>query len=351
MAEQTGVVTFNFAGGLAANGELNFYQLSRSQYAAARLLYTLAKYQETGRVVSRLTEKTTTDIRARAPVRGSFEYDAFIFLTTAAAQAAVQVPLEVLFTSVWEHVLSPFENWIGLKAEAKLELRRIQSREVSRRSREETKRVEILRDIEHDKEVTKREMLKLARDLLAEREVVPGTAELRTESLRLVSQDLECEINRDKILDPYEGALSKVSDEDRRKVFGKARPLIAEIGLPLRSSAEQLSVAANDNKIGVLNWQRAKDLKENDPEEDPEEIRGKIVQFHTENGYGRFKPEGTRVNEFGGEVSFRLLRQMRSNLTGQVLDAMKEDEVLGEFLVTRDQEGNVKHLVLLGLNE
>jgi hypothetical protein len=173
---------------------------------------------------------------------------------------------------------------------------------------------------------------------------------VRTESIRLVSQDLECEINRDTILDPYERVLSRISDDDRKKIFGKARPLIAEIGLPLRSSADQLSVGANDNKIGVLNWQRAKDLKENDPDENSEEIPGKIVQFHTENGYGRFKPEGARVNEFGGEVSFRLLRQMRSALTSQVLDAMKEEEVLGEYLVTRDQEGNVKHLVLLGLD-
>lgn len=352
MAEENGVVRFRFTGGLAANGELNFYQLSRSQYAAARLLYTLAKYQESGRVVSRLTEKSSADIRARAPVKGSFEYDAFIFLSTVAAQAAVQLPLDVMFTAIWEHLLSPFEGGLGLKAEARIELRRIDSKERVRLSQEETSRLEILRDIEHDKEVTKRDMLGLAKSILAQQEQTPGASVSRVDSIRLIAQDLQCEINRDTILEPYEHALEGIDVADRRKLFGKARPLIAEVGLPLRSSAEELAVAvgANDNTIGILNWQRAKDIKEMDAEKDAEEIRGKIVQFHTENGYGRFKPESAdSINEFGGEVSFKLLRQMRANLTGVVLDAMKEEVILGEFLVTRDQEGNVKHLVLLGL--
>src|SRR5689334_14031430 len=47
---------FQFSGGLASRGELNFYELSRSQYAAARLLYTIARYQESGRVPQRISD-------------------------------------------------------------------------------------------------------------------------------------------------------------------------------------------------------------------------------------------------------------------------------------------------------
>ena len=69
--------------------------------------------------------------------------------------------MDALFVMVWDHLLSPFRSWDAIRGEAKIELKRLEAKNRLDLSREETKRHEILREIEQNKEVTKREALKV----------------------------------------------------------------------------------------------------------------------------------------------------------------------------------------------
>jgi hypothetical protein len=345
---------FRFTGGLADAGELNFYELSRSQYAAARLLYTLARYHETGRVVARLSEKSIADIRIRSPSSGSFIYDALVFVLAEGSKVAVSVPLKVLFTMVWDRILSTTSDFVNLKSEATLELRRIEQKTQVALSKEETKRLEILREVQHDKEVTKRELVGLARELYDEHSLRPDAPAKRLTGLKVIAEDLQLEIEREEIMKPHFDDLNKISSDDKRKLFGKSRPLIAEIGLPLRSSAEEfdVSVGRERRRIGWMDAERAAEIAETAPDEDLDQLVGQLIQYNVETGYGRFKiEEGTAANEYGKDISFRILKPMKNTMTDIILDAMKLDRVVGEFMVTRDKEGLPKQLVLINLTE
>jgi hypothetical protein len=59
-------IQFKFEGGMADNHELNFYEASRFQYAAARFIYTLEKFRQEGKIVARLNQRriqVTSDAR------------------------------------------------------------------------------------------------------------------------------------------------------------------------------------------------------------------------------------------------------------------------------------------------
>lgn len=353
--EESDVFRFEFSGGLADNRELNFYECSRSQYAAARLLYTVARYQETGRVVARISEKTVADFRIRAPQPGSFIYDALLFLAAEGSKAAVSVPLRAIFTMVWDRMLSNANHYIGLKTEAILELRRLELKTKPQLHADELKRLEILREVQHDKELTKRELINLARDLLQQQELRPDAPVERVTSLRVISDDLQLELSREEVMGPHFSELAKISDEDRRKLFSKARPLVAEIGLPLRTSAKELSVGVGKEhkRIAWLNPEKVAEISELEADEAMDRLRGQVIQYNRETGYGRFKLEegSSGFNEYGREVPFRILRPMKEMLNIKIIDAMKEAVVIGEFMVTRDKEGKPKSLLLIELRD
>jgi hypothetical protein len=339
------IFRFQFFGRLASKGELNFYELSRSQYAAARLLYTIARYQETGRVPQRITEKSTADIRARPPERGSYIYDAVLFLQQNAAQAAIGVPLNGLFTLVWEHLFPSASAWMRAQALARSERRQLDQKALVSLSKEETRRLEILKQIEQGKEVTKRQALGIFKDI---HKNIPenDNHSIRRTNVKLIIDDLNLEINKEETLLPYQKELEGLSKEQNQKLFGKARSLVTEIGLPLRGSADLLSIGTDKNRYVELDSERLSELLELEEPDHPEYLKGKVIQYNVESAYGRLRLSGEQLNVFGVQISFNVEISNRKKLSTKIIDAMKEDEVTGEFYVFRDAEGNIKRVVL-----
>ena len=73
------IIGFRFTGGLAKNGEMNFYEAGRYRYAAARLLYTVEHFRQSGKVLERLTTAVNADFRVSAPQSGSFLEQAVLY--------------------------------------------------------------------------------------------------------------------------------------------------------------------------------------------------------------------------------------------------------------------------------
>ena len=70
MVEET--IQVKFDGGIAAEGQLDFYKFSRSQYGLARFLATVEHYRRTRKVAERINARSYIELRISAPQRGSF---------------------------------------------------------------------------------------------------------------------------------------------------------------------------------------------------------------------------------------------------------------------------------------
>lgn len=64
-----------YDGGIAAEGQLDFYEYSRAAYGFSRLVSTIEVYRRTGRVPQKITQKMKIDLLIRAPEKGSFPID------------------------------------------------------------------------------------------------------------------------------------------------------------------------------------------------------------------------------------------------------------------------------------
>jgi hypothetical protein len=344
-------ISFKFTGGIADQGELNFYELGRSQYAAARLLYILGRYRATGEIVERVRDSTALDIRTRAPQKGSFLFEAFQIVQGQLAPALVSVPLKVLVTWVWDHLVPASAAWATVKFEGSLEAQRIKAKKDVALSKEETRKLEISTKAAEG-QATAKEAIELLRDIGEGLEYVPDASQERKLSIKVAHRDLLIEIKREEIMKPYEKELQAIPEEDKRKIFAKSRPLVAETGLPLKGSATNFSVGvgANDNEIGWLDKERLAELKELTKEDTVEFISGRIIQYNTQNGYGRFKVEKQQREQYGDDVGFRVARPKLAELQDEILESMKDNEITGEFVVTRDSDENVKYLELANVH-
>lgn len=143
-AESISVV---YDGGLAATGQLQFYEFSRASYAFARMISTIEHFRRTGKVAERISAKNHVNLIIKAPERGSFPLDILIPIFTEIAKEApkyAHVPIGVLFkyvTHTMKGYLTPKQEKDTL-AVAKTFLRL--EREKTEQSKQETARIEAI---------------------------------------------------------------------------------------------------------------------------------------------------------------------------------------------------------------
>lgn len=339
---------FRFVGKNAEEGSLNFYELSRSQYASARLIYTLARYRETGRVLAKITEKVTTDIRARPVEQGSFIYSAFEYLSEAAAAAAVGIPLNALFALIWDGLIPIGKGKQYAEVLAKERLLEAQQRHVETMSKQETERLQIIKDILEGQSVSHEKALSF---LAEQRQIERERADhgMRLENIDAAMADIRSEVNRNDLLNKHSDALRRISEDDRNKLVAKARRQVMDIALPTRSSATDLYIgeSANDNRYCRLDFGTATEIADENTTKEEAWLSGKIVRYDTDNGSGRFRlSEAESKGEYGAQVYFFVPRSERATLGDEVIDAMHFGEVSALFSVTRGAEGLIKNLEL-----
>ena len=167
------------------------------------------------------------------------------------------------------------------------------------------------------------------------------------------------EVERQQLLKPFEKQLSQIDAEDRRKLLGKSRQALIEVGLPVKGrSADDLLILAgnNDNAVGWLDHDRVSELEEMVEEPEVAILRGTIIQFNTKNGHGRFTLNPRYRNDFGNEIRFRVPKERIILLQDSILESMKESddgkrfqEVQARFLITEDKFGNIRQLELMDI--
>ncbi len=328
---------FRFEGGDAAGGTLNFYDAGRFQYGAARFIYTLEYFRQTGQVLSKITRRVDADYQISTPARGSFVLEVIQTAAPLLAEMAIKVPINVIMAHVMER-LTPGRKSRELASEL-LDDRRsgesertAQERERTIQEKEKTEQIRIQAS-------TTQQALRLVSDALST--LLPTHPQ--TQALKDVHAELKASSERDRLAAPYQRELEKITDRDMTRLLDRTRSQVIEMGKPLIRSAERLEISeiTSSSPLVSMNRRTVEELSGNEVDPLPSTLRGNITRFDKENGWGKF-----RNREFSAPISFVVPAAIRNTLRDDVIDAMKEDEVDVIFYYVRDKSGKVQYLIV-----
>jgi hypothetical protein len=334
-------ITFTFSGGMAANHELNFYEAGRFQYGAARFVYTLEKFRQEGRIVSRLTSKVKADIRVRASQPSSFVQEIIIFSAPIVAQCAVSVPFDALFAYIWD-LLTPSSS---KKAhDVAVELAKQQVQLEAEKSEQERQRTEQMRIVAGSNTASNSQIIAILSDAVQQhRSLIAEELSVTPEEMANLLEEVLAQQQRAELIRRHSDGLQAISPETERRLVGQMRRGVPDMTVPLRSSANVLSVGTprSANSYAQLARDAAERISQESEDVTPTMLAGNIKMYDVETGYGRF-----RYAEVARPLAFRVPGGLKNEFRDRILEAMKEEEVRASFYIIRDMFGNPTGLVL-----
>ena len=312
-------LTFHFEGLLADNHQMNFYEASRFQYAAARLLVKLSQFRETGRFTQKISSKSNFDVRLSAPTEGSFNVNVEDVAKKKSDELFVDADLADLVAYVAERVIAKIDDetiknassWDGLD----------KSTGVSD--------INQLAESVAEKKVTVENLPSQVRDLIKRR---------------------ASEIHREDRLRGAKGAISKIDPVREQKLVAMSAPLIIEMATALRNSADTLDVISSmhgkSSSVLFLDQKMAQEIETSSVDDEITPILCDVVQFNKDNGWGKVKIENGTVT-----IPFTIPYDTLPKIRQVLIDNMKKDLVYLQTYFVRDRAETVTRLIVVGILE
>jgi len=144
------------------------------------------------------------------------------------------------------------------------------------------------------------------------------------------------------MIEHYKRELDKIDDSHMTRLLDKTRTQVVEMGKPLIRSADRLAIGevSRPQPFVSLTRRSVEALSGNTVDAIPSTLRGSIIRFDKENGWGKFRnPEFTRP------ISLVVPSVKRNRLRDEVIDAMKEDDVNIVFYHVRDKSAKTVYLI------
>lgn len=325
------VLSFRFLGGDAKQNQLNFYDASRFMYGAARFIYTLEHYRQTGRILGRITENIDVDFRISAPKQGSWIQDVLLASAPILADATIKVPIDIMVAWVFEKLVPSGHSRNSAARIVEAHARQEEAR--AQQSHEETERFRILAE-------SNQRALDAMEQLSKNQAVQIGEF---TDQITETRDELRAAVARIDALEKYRKELNEISESDERRILDRAHPQLIEIGKPLLRSAREVKINGQHIKksFGVLNRRSIEVLGGMEVDYIPASLLGSITRYDKETGWGKF-----RNQEFVRPISFQVPPAKKYDLGFKIIDEMKKDETLLSFYYVRDKRGTAKHLIV-----
>jgi len=323
-------IRFHFEGGIAGEGKLDFYEASRFQYGAARLIYTLHTLRTKGTVPQRITQSSVDlSFIVGTPKQGSWEILIFEAAKAAAATLA-SAPISALI-SYTLHLLFP----------PTLQAKQFNSEDVKKIIEAENPSLKQALDIIKDGQRNDHQTIQRLIGLIEEAKNHEMNVDVPNFEERLMS--LEGSVKRLTHIEPHIDQLSKLtSDSDvKTSLIQRARPQVREIGYPLHKSAHSLTIHANDNDSDLKNTLHLSDISALNADffdDRLENIVGILKRFDKETGWGQIRTRD-------GLVSFLVRRERKASQVREILDAMSGDVVSILANAVKDEGGTLKYYV------
>lgn len=336
------VVSIVYDGGLAESGQLQFYEFSRASYAFARFVSTIEYFRRTGQVATRISRKHSTHLIIKAPEKGSFPLDILIPIAIDIAKEApkyAQVPIKIILKYIMHSVtsrLSPKQEKETLAlGKIFLEL----EKERTNQSAEETKRIEAVERMVISGNVSNQAALDVVKRLINEPNTRISEAQSNSKSMSEIARRLEEHSEREVEFQPYKHQLESIGQDKLVKLTRKVRPQIAEIGLPLRNSADIIRFSTGTERKTFATYDQ-KDISEiNSRTLDEKAARTELRVFAYDKDSGIGKCDVLEENLL--RASFLIPVQTRSHLKKKILRAMDRDSTLALVRYFRNKDGKI----------
>lgn len=335
-------LVIKFHGKISDEGKLHFYEYSRSQYATARFISTIEHFRRTGKVPERITRVSYIDILVESPRRGSFIETIIVPAVQQGLSVAVSLPLSTLIAYVWSIFGTrrpAVDSTLTDLAAVRLREKQIQLQIEQERS----KQFETLANIAEGGQATTTRAIELVDWALKSGGPAIAAISPERETLLDIRQELGAELDRDRELSNHRATLINLDEERVKRLTSKVRPLVKEMALPIRRSAERMSLTDGNKgrQIAFINEQIAAEIGGKDIEDAETHITGLVRSYDRTTGRGRFSsPELMRP------VSFVVTFSDQKRLRDQILEAMRHDEVVlvGQRII--DKDGTPTSLIL-----
>lgn len=366
-----GEVGFRFTGLLADRSQLNFYESGRYRYGAARLLYTVGHFRNTGIVLDKITRQVNVDLRVSAPEKGSF-YDPIEFynnivpfLGDAHVPAILsQIPFDKVLAWAIGKIIKPSNdkklleiidqqnNLLSKQIDLSL------SREASAVERERTAQIQAVQDTERLR-ILQGIIKEKSSELSESPEIVKEVSEIaqRNSSLQtptkepdadtaFITAELSAEVNRSSFTEEYTELFDQIPDEQEQKLTERIRKMFPDLGRPLKRSAAQMSIEIGSGRTSIahLNERRISQIVEVTRSDESISLYGTFIRLDKDFGFGRFRPHGSKTSlPFNIQIdNFRRNRQ-------SYINAYSSPEIVVEAFPFYDGIGNIVKLMIFNV--
>ena len=321
------VLSFQFSGDIADEGQLDFYEASRFFYGASRFIYTLEHFRNTGTVPAKIGRRINAKFNIAAPQTGSWIADIYgaaapVVGAVGGASVFLEVPLKALMAWVFKRLTGGRSNQV----ETLLKL----ERERTKQSKQETRRAELLAA----------PSAKLADMLEKELARKDDFVKFMMDEVRDARAEAKIQRQLDKEWSPYKDKFADLKERDVKKLLAKTRTQVTEMGIPLKGSASRLLIGGKsaDEKVIYINQRTVDVLEGNSEDATSTDVSADVVRFDKESGWGKFRVEG-----ISGQASFFVPREQRQHLKDEVIEAMKHDTVEMTVRYVRDHQKIIKY--------
>lgn len=339
-------VKIKFDGRIASKGHIYFYEYSRSQYATSRFLTTVERFRREGRVIDRVTQSKTIEMIVAAPEKGSFVLEILVPVAAELAPHLAQIPFRAFMAFIWSKLMPPNEKRDQMAVKlAEIELKREQERtkQISAQQDGEVERFRSLERIVESQAATNRQMLELLDKTIERMDSRVTEAGYSEEDLIREREFTRADIIREDEIEKYESQLSSLDRSNIRKLTQKLRPMVGEMALPLRSSAERFFMGSNDNEDSFVRLDSRRALSIEEKHKDEEEITAECIIRSYDKFTGRGKVE---ADIFEKTMYFSVPQELKSEMRTKILQGMDKYKAVCAFTAYRDVDNNITSLVL-----
>lgn len=333
----TETIQVKYDGGLAATGKLHYYEFSRSQYALARFISTIEHFRRSGEVAERINSRTYVELVISTPERGSFIQDILIESVKDGIAEVIAAPFIAFFAYAW-HLLIPrrerTDQAITELAQLRLAL-----------EKEKTAQLEHIRAIAAGTRATSAQAIELLKwsqsipiDIVGALTTTPGQ---RVDMFR----EVEAEQEREEEFQGIEKKLGEVDEADLNKLTSRLRPMVSEMSLPLKRSADFMNIGTKDKKhehVAYITTEIVRLIQARTTEEELTEIRGRVKSYDRDAGVGKVQSD-----DLPRVLNFIVPLVDRAELRDKILAAMRENTVIIVCRFVIDEGKNPTSLILV----
>lgn len=339
-------ISLRFDGGEASNGRLHFYEYTRSQYATARFISTIEHFRRTGNVAERITRASYVEILVATPREGSF-LEVLLVKAQEVSATAITAPLGSMISLVWQMILPRSE-----KTENQIvEMARIRLAEEEQRTEQERLRADqlaILGRIVEQNNATTQEALALTRQALNSTSPALARADLDQRRLLEIVDELNQEEARQDEIDRARASLEGIDTEKLARLTSRLRPMLPEMALPLKKSADTLSIEGGrrGKPLILLNPRNVQEITEKQLDAELSELVVHVKSYDRDRGVGKVSSA-----KLPRQLNFAVPPIAQAQLLYSILDSMTKSNVVFVCRLYRDKDGQPTSLLLEGIRD